>query len=99
MIIDVLREELERLQRMEKSYCDKVAELPKGSIQFKCINGRKYPYLCVRECNRVKSQYLKLNEKELKELLFKIEQRRKYEKVLMDIKQDYRIILKAIHNE
>ncbi|EGW37077.1 hypothetical protein [Desulfosporosinus sp. OT] len=97
MIKNVLREELDRLQRMEKVYREKIAMLPKGSIQYKYINGRKYPYLFVREGKQVKSQYLKLDEKALSEFQFQIEQRRKYEKVLIDINKDYKIISKAIH--
>lgn len=99
MIIDILEEEFERLQRMEKSYQEKIATLPKGSIQYKRINGRKYPYLFFREGNQVKSKYLKLDEKALNGLQFQIQQRKKYEKLLMDIKKDYKIISKVIKHE
>lgn len=99
MIIEVLKEELERLQRMEESYLDKIASLPKGSIQYKSIHGRRYPYLIAREGNQVKSIYLKLDEAGLNELSFQIEQRRKFERLLDEIKRDRKIILRTINNE
>ncbi|MFA6807559.1 MAG: hypothetical protein WCR27_01065 [Eubacteriales bacterium] len=99
MIKDVLKEELERLQQMERVYREKIAMLPKGSIQYKRINGQKYPYLFVRDGNKVKSKYLKLDERALSEMHFQIQQRRKYEKVLMEINKDFKIISKAIKHE
>ncbi|NLZ90937.1 MAG: hypothetical protein GX918_03350 [Clostridiales bacterium] len=96
IIKNVLMEEFERLERMEKSYRDKVNKLPKGALIVKNINNRQYNYLVYRENQKVIQKYLKLSDKEIEELKKKIEQRRKFEKILREIKKDYQIIKRAL---
>ena len=43
---------------------DKIKALPNGSITYKTIRGKKQPYLQWREYGKVKSKYIKLNERE-----------------------------------
>ena len=68
IIKNVLMEEFERLERMEKSYRDKVNKLPKGALIVKNINNRQYNYLVYRENQKVIQKYLKLSDKEIEEL-------------------------------
>lgn len=93
---DVLIEELERLERMEKAYLKKISELPKGSISMKKIAGKMYPYRAYREGNKVISEYLKVNHKELEQLKSQINQRRKYEESIKAIREDCKFIKAAL---
>lgn len=96
IIKGVLEEEYERLKRMEIAYSSKINELPKGSIQIKIIKGRKYAYLVRREGNKVVSQYLNTDENEMNTLRKQIEQRKKFKKEIRQIKEDFKVIRRAI---
>ena len=88
---EMFREEKERLLRMKKFYVGKILELPKGSIIFKKRGKRKYPYLIYREKNKVKTDYLKFSNDEIKDLEFKIKKRKKYLKLLREIEKDLKV--------
>jgi hypothetical protein len=88
---EMFREEKERLLKMKKFYMGKILELPRGSIIFKKRGKREYPYLIYREKNKVKTDYLKCNTDELKDLEFKIKKRKKYLKLLREIEQDLKV--------
>ena len=96
IIKGVLEEEYERLKRMEIAYSSRINELPKGSIQIKTIKGRKYAYLVRREGNRVVSQYLNTNENQMDVLRKQIEQRKKFQKEIRQIHEDFKVIKRAI---
>jgi hypothetical protein len=53
------------------------AELPKGSLREKLINGRKYCYLQWREGGKVKSKYIKPSD--IRSLSDQIDRRKQYE--------------------
>jgi hypothetical protein len=59
VIKDVLRDELNRLERMRVAYNNKLQELPKGVLVIKKIRGRKYHYLQYREDGKIKSVYVR----------------------------------------
>jgi len=96
IIKGVLEEEYERLKRMEIAYSSKINELPKGSIQIKTIKGRKYAYLVRREGKRVVSQYLNTNDNQMDVLRKQIEQRKKFQKEIRQIQEDFKVIKRAI---
>lgn len=96
IIKNVLEEELERLEKMQKVYEEKITSLPKGVIRIKLIQNKCYPYLMFREGSKVKTKYLKLKEEEIQELREKIEQRKKHEQTLKEIKKDIELIKKVI---
>ena len=84
ILSEILNEEYERLNRTIASYEAMVAELPKGSIREKQIDGRRYKYLQWRESNRVLSKYIKPTEIDsLSEL---IERRRGYESEIKSLR-------------
>ena len=95
-ILPVLKEELERLKLMEEGYLAKISILPRGSIKKKIIKGRNYYYLMYREGTRVITKYLKLDEEALKELKFKIAQRKNYEKALREVRRDCKLLRKVV---
>lgn len=88
---EMLKEEKERLIKMKKFYTDKILELPRGSIVFKKRSNKKYPYLVYRTGEKINTDYLKLNSEELKEVKLKIKKRRKYLKILKEIKKDLKV--------
>lgn len=96
VIKDVLKEELERLQRMEKAYLEKLSQLPKGCISMKKIAGKVYPYRSFRKGSQVRSEYLKMSKEELELLKSQINQRRKYERALRSIREDSKFIKVAL---
>ncbi len=89
---EMFKEEKERLLKMKKFYINKIQELPKGSIVFKNRRNKKYPYLVYRIGEKVKTDYLKVNADELKEIEFKINKRKKYIKLVKDISNDLRVL-------
>jgi|LSQX01.3.fsa_nt_gb hypothetical protein len=91
---DMLKEELDRLTRMENSYIQKIDSLPKGSIINKSINGKKYAYLVYRSGLKVVTQYIK--PEELDDLKKKVEQRNKYKKDLQEIRKDIKVAKKVV---
>lgn len=96
VIKDMLKEELIRLDRMEKAYQQKISQLPKGTIIMKKIAGKVYPYRAYRIGVQVKSEYLKVSRKELEDLKIQIDQRKKYEVAVKSIKEDKNFIIAAL---
>jgi len=94
---DILQEEKERLLELEKIYKSKIQQLPKGSLIKKNIKGHNYYYLNYRSYKKQVFKYIgKLSEKEIKDLLTGIEERRKFEKFLRQVKKDIKEIEKKI---
>jgi hypothetical protein len=98
VIEGVLREELQRLQDMEKACEEKLASLPKGSFQQRLISGRSYVYLKFRdEAGKVVQKYLGAMESEqVKEIRRQIEMRRKHAAALREIQAEIKLIGKVI---
>lgn len=59
---DVLREEYSRSMHLSRIMERELANLPKGSIRTRIINGHEYYYLNHREGDRVVSDYVKSSE-------------------------------------
>lgn len=94
----ILKEELERLKKLKKSYERKISKLPKGSLVRKEIKGHIYYYLNYREGNKGIFKYLgKLNEKELEELKKKISERRKLRGLYIQVKRNINKLGKMLH--
>jgi len=94
---DILQEEKERLLDLERIYKSKIQQFPKGSLIKKNIKGHEYYYLNYRLYKKQIFKYIgKLSEKEVKDLLTGIEERRKFEKFLRQVKKDIKEIEKKI---
>ena len=63
---------------------------------MKKIAGKMYPYRAFRVGTQVKSEYLKVSQKELEQLRIQINQRRKYEEALKSIREDSKFIKVAL---
>lgn len=55
---EVLAEEYERSERVSRALMAELADLPRGSVRERLINGRSYYYLQYREGSRVRSDYV-----------------------------------------
>jgi len=94
----VLKEELERLKKLEENYEEKIAELTKGSLIKKNIKGKIYYYLNYRKEKKGVFEYLgKLNKEEVDEMKKKITERRKLEKLKQQVKKDIKKLEKIIN--
>ena len=98
VIEGVLREELQRLHDMEKAYEEKLASLPKGTLQERQISGREYVYLKFRdEGGKVVQKYIGARESEQVKLVRRqIEMRQKHEASRRDVKAEIKLISKVI---
>jgi len=93
----VLNEELYRLNKLKRNYEKQIAKLPKGSLIKKNIKGNIYYYLNYRQEKKKIFKYIgKLPKKELENLLDKIEERRKLEKLNKQAKKDIKKLEKMI---
>ena len=93
----VLNEELDRLNQLKKNYEIQIVKLPKGSLIRKNIKGNIYYYLNYRQGKKKIFKYIgKLPNKELENLLDKIEERRKLEKLNNQVKKDIKKLEKMI---
>jgi len=93
----VLNEELDRLNQLKKNYEIQIVKLPKGSLIRKNIKGNMYYYLNYRQEKKKIFKYIgKLPSKELENLLDKIEERRKLEKLNNQVKKDIKKLEKMI---
>ena len=97
IIKNVLFEELERNQEMQKSYKEQIDTLPKGKIILKRIKNREYYYLLYRDNGKVKTDYLgpegKFNPDEIQK---NIDKRRYFQETLSKLQQEEKEIRKAI---
>ena len=93
----VLNEELDRLNKLKKNYEKQITKLPKGSLIKKNIKGNIYYYLNYRQEKKKIFKYIgKLPGKEFENLLDKIEERRKLEKLNKQVKEDIKKLEKMI---
>jgi len=97
IIKNVLIEELERNQEMQKTYKGQIEALPKGKIILKKIKNREYYYLLYRDHGKVKTDYLgpedKFNPDEIQK---NIDKRRYFQETLNKLLLEEKEIRKAI---
>jgi len=94
----VLKEELERLRKLKKSYEEKITEFPRGSLVKKNIKGNIYYYLNYRKGKKGVFEYLgKLKKEELEKMKKEIEERRKLEKLKQQVRKDIKKMIKMIN--
>jgi hypothetical protein len=97
ILSEILNEEYERLNRTISSYEAMAAELPKGSLRKKRINGREYAYLQWRDGKKIKSKYIKSSEKDaIAEL---INRRRQYEREIRSLNESKKQFDKVVGRE
>ena len=96
-IEDILMEEEKRFLQAKAAYEADLAVYPKGSIVWKKIGGRKYPYLVYRLEGKVKTEYI--SEENLAELEKQITLRRQAKASLKDINENLKIVQRALRHK
>ena len=98
VIFHVLKEEFERL--VETSYKKSIAAMHIGTQRIRKMRKKKYLYLEYRDGNRVFHDYIgPQNSEKAKDVLEKIAQRRRYEKLLKETKSALKDVKKALRGK
>lgn len=94
---NILKEELNRLKKLDNQYSKQISRLPKGSLIRKTIKNHVYYYLSYWHNNKSAFKYIgKLSPKKREELLDKIDERKKIEKLHKQLKKNIKKIEKMI---
>jgi hypothetical protein len=96
VIESMLAEERQRNLDMQKSYIDEIAKLPKGSVVVKKVGNKEYCYLKYRMGAKFISQYMGSAPEKAEQLKKQVEKRRHFEKLLRELKTEYKIICKVV---
>jgi hypothetical protein len=100
VIFHVLKEEFERLVETEASYTKAITAMPRGTPRIRIIRKKKYLYLEYRNGDRVFHDYIGPQEsKKAKDILEKITQRRRYERLLKETKAALKEVRKALRGK
>lgn len=93
---EVLKEEMERLKRIEVAYREEIDNLPKGYIMLKNINGKQYPYLQYRLADKIKSEYIKKHQ--LEKIQKDLARRKKLEQAIKRVNSEKKKIERVLNN-
>jgi len=97
IIKQILREEYERLQKLEIIYSEDIKRLPKGSISYKKRHYKYYAYQVFRVGSKVKFFYLgKPSSEKVIKLSEKIEKRRISQKQLHQVRANLKEVRRAL---
>ncbi len=97
IIFGVLQEEAERLVEVMELYRNKLKALPKGSLQIKKQNSKKYAYLAFRSGKQMKFKYIApVPSREADELAKQVQERREYEKSISSMKKELDVIERTL---
>jgi len=94
VLMDVLREELDRLDRQQVAYEADLQEMPKGYISKKNIRGKAVYYLQYREGSKIRSKYVSVND--LPVIEEQIKRRKQLEASLRRVEEDRQKLRKVL---
>jgi len=98
LIKGVLAEELANSQKLAVNYRKALNALPAGALVKKIIKGRVFWYLAKRQGSRVVFLYKgKLSPKEIEHYQSAMSSRKKYRKLLSDVKNQIIFLKRALH--
>ncbi len=93
----VLKDELDRNQRLISRYEKEIENLPKGSIFCRKIGNQEYLYLNYRDGKKVISKFLgKSDNFNSEELVFQLNKRKEYVQLVKKLKAEQKEITKAL---
>jgi hypothetical protein len=100
VIFHVLKEEFERLQETERGYSKAIAGMPRGTPSIHRRRDKSYLYLQYRDGDRIIQDYIGPHDSEkAKDMLQKVAQRRRYEKLLKETKVALKDVRKALRGK
>ena len=94
ILMEVLKEELERLDRQQVAYERDLQELPKGYISKKKIKGKEYCYLQHRDGGKVVSRYIAADE--LPKVEVQVKRRKQLEASLRRVREDQKKLRRVL---
>lgn len=94
VLMGVLQEELDRLDRERAVYEEQLQLLPKGYISKKKISGKEYYYLQRREDGKIVSKYIAAED--LPKIEVQVKRRKRLEAALRRIRDDQRKLRKVL---
>lgn len=97
VIINNLKEDLERIKNNIEMYENKIAKCYQGYLREKKINGKSYYYLRKRYGDKIKDKYIR--KKEVSEVKKSIEKRRFIEKNKRSLEEQKIFIEKILRKE
>lgn len=97
-IKQVMQEEHQRLQALCQKYMDKIDTFPKGTVSIKKRNNAEYLYLASRQGGKVRFHYIgAVGSEKAREIMDQLNERKKYELKLKQVKDDLKEVGKVIH--
>ena len=87
------------MSALREVYEKQLADLPKGSLQTKVRNGKKYYYLAYRNNGKTVSDYAGNNEADIVVLRERLERRKGIENLLKAIKKELALMNKVLETE
>jgi hypothetical protein len=100
VIFHVLKEEFERLQETESAYSKAIADMPRGTPRILTRRKKNYLYLEYRDGNRIIHDYIGPEDSDkAKNILEKVAQRKRYEKLLKESKSALKEVRKALRGK
>ncbi|MBN1761037.1 MAG: hypothetical protein JW863_22100 [Chitinispirillaceae bacterium] len=100
VIFHVMKEEYDRLLETESAYAKAIAEMPRGTPRIQQRRNKNYLYLEYRDGDRVVHDYIGPQESDkAKEVLEKVAQRRRYEKLLKETKSALKDVRKVLRGK
>lgn len=98
VLLGVLQEEEDRLKELSAFYAKEIAGKPKGCLSIKKLGAHRYAYLNYREGDKVRTRYLgPEHAKEVAAMRKAIEERRRYERWLREVKQNLGLLKRVLH--
>lgn len=98
IVFSILKEELDRLNKLAEKYDHEIMKLPLGSLSIKKRYNKKFAYLAFRANNKVIFKYLgKPDSQKVAAILEKLKQKQQYQQKIKKIQDDIKDISKAIH--
>jgi hypothetical protein len=93
----VIKEEKDRLEKLQSSYLKLLDQLPKGSYRLRDLKGNKYCYQVYRDGDNVINEYLgNVNRQDVQEIIEKFGQAKKLKKQLKEVKESLKEIEKLL---
>lgn len=100
VIFHVLKEEFERLKETEASYNKAIKKMPRGTPRIRIKGKNSYLYLEYRDGEKIMHDYVGTEDSpKAKDIMEKIAQRRRYEKLLKDTKSALKDVRKALRGK
>lgn len=94
ILMEVFKEELERLDRQAIIYAQDLQELPKGYISKKIIRGNVSYYLQYREGKKIVSKYISIEN--LPKVEVQVKRRKQLEVSLRRVREDQKKLRKVL---